>query len=876
MRYLLAFCIVVAVAFVLPPPISSQQSKLNKRQHSTLGKQGLSSDPEQEPNETSAQADPLSLPGGRVGNAKVGDVTGIVINYTDGVSDAIEDLFAVTITQSTRLDLTLMYTTATADLDLFLLKETSGQPETVALSNGTSTTEHIITTEPLVPGRYLVGVSAYSGGSDYTLTAAIVDAVANPAPMLIGLSPTMSRVGSVGFNLRVNGANFVPGSIVRWNGTPRSTTYLSETLLIAAINTSDLTMIETAFVTVVNPAPGGGTSNALPFIIRIDVPGPDGEQEPNEASAQANTIALPGRRNGVAVVGDAAVIPVPYTDGTQDKVEDLFAVTLSGSARLDITLTFTNRDADLDLFLLSEANGQFAVLGLSNGDATTERIMTADVLPPGRYLVGVSAFSGGSSYTLTVAVPVINTNPMAMLASLTPASAPAGGANFTLALDGANFLPNSQVLWNGAPRPTNLVSANQLTASISASDLAAAGTVFITVSNPAPGGGLSNALPFVITGPPDPDTEQEPNDHSAQANPLTVPGRRTGIATAVDAAGITIAYADGRQDKVEDLFAITLGQSAQLSLTLNFTNAVADLDLYLLEEKDGRVSVLAVSNGSAQSERIITPGAITAGRYLVGVSAFVGASSYTLTAAINSNRFVTVSSANFSGVELAGESIVAGFGVNLAISTEVAMTIPLPTELVGTTVKVIDSPAAERLARLFFVSPTQINYQIPPGTASGPATVVVMSGDESISVGMIQIVSVAPEIFTAEATGKGLAVGESWRVKANGMQITTPLTRFDAALGKIVAMPIELGEETDQVFVILYGTGIRLRSSLQAVPAKIGGVTSQVFFAGAQGGYIGLDQINLGLPRSLAGRGEVDVELSADGKAANKVRVSIK
>lgn len=214
--------------------------------------------------------------------------------------------------------------------------------------------------------------------------------------------------------------------------------------------------------------------------------------------------------------------------------------------------------------------------------------------------------------------------------------------------------------------------------------------------------------------------------------------------------------------------------------------------------------------------------------------------------------------------------------MNLATDIEVAVTVPLPTTLGGTTVKIIDSTATERLAPLFFVSPTQINYQIPASAASGPATAVVMSGNEAISVGMLQIVSVAPSIFTADATGQGLAVGEALRVKANGLSITTPLTRFDSAIGKVVAVPIDLGEETDQVFVILYGTGIRLRSSMEMVSSKIGSVTSLVFFAGAQGGFVGLDQINLGVLRSLAGRGEVDVELSADGKAANKVRISIK
>ncbi|MGH9843534.1 MAG: hypothetical protein ACREEM_32755 [Blastocatellia bacterium] len=67
-----------------------------------------------------------------------------------------------------------------------------------------------------------------------------------------------------------------------------------------------------------------------------------------------------------------------------------------------------------------------------------------------------------------------------------------------------------------------------------------------------------------------------------------------------------------------------------------------------------------------------------------------------------------------------------------------------------------------------------------------------------------------------------------------------------------------------------------LRGGLSSVTAKIGGADAQAAFAGAQGGFVGLDQVNLQLPRGLAGRGEVDVALTVDGQAANVVRIGIK
>src|SRR5207244_3485088 len=94
----------------------------------------------------------------------------------------------------------------------------------------------------------------------------------------------------------------------------------------------------------------------------------------------------------------------------------------------------------------------------------------------------------------------------------------------------------------------------------------------------------------------------------------------------------------------------------------------------------------------------------------------------------------SVSAASFAaGGSLAPESIATAFGVNLATDTQTASSLPLPTQLAGVSLKLRDRAGAERLAPLFFVSPGQINYQVPPGTASGLATVTVTSGESQES-----------------------------------------------------------------------------------------------------------------------------------------------
>ncbi|MEP7271468.1 MAG: hypothetical protein ABI882_08175, partial [Acidobacteriota bacterium] len=237
---------------------------------------------------------------------------------------------------------------------------------------------------------------------------------------------------------------------------------------------------------------------------------------------------------------------------------------------------------------------------------------------------------------------------------------------------------------------------------------------------------------------------------------------------------------------------------------------------------------------------------------------------------------VSVSAANFQVAVLAPEMIVAVFGLDLATGTEVAATIPLPTNLLGTKVTVKDSAGIERLAQLFFVSPGQVNYYVPAGTAIGPATVKITSGSGQISFGTIEIAAIAPGIFTANSTGQGIAAALALRVRG-AQQTYEQISTYDAGTSSFVPIPIDLGPAGDQVFLVMYGTGFRFRSSDGGVSVRVGGRTLQSLFSGMIGGFVGLDQMNISpLPRDLAGAGAVNIEITVDGKAANVTTVSIR
>src|SRR5262249_17947718 len=169
------------------------------------------------------------------------------------------------------------------------------------------------------------------------------------------------------------------------------------------------------------------------------------EQEPNETTAQANPISIPGQMTGSAKFGDAAQFEFIYNNGPKDKIEDFFTFTVPANQtrRLDITLTFNNPAADLDLLLFKLVNGNLQAIAVSNGSTTTERITPILTLDAGTYFIGVSAFddpgnTASANYTLSVTPD--NAPPPPTISAIVPQSVTAGGGPFSITVNGANFI----------------------------------------------------------------------------------------------------------------------------------------------------------------------------------------------------------------------------------------------------------------------------------------------------------------------------------------------------------------------------------------------------------------------------------------------------
>ncbi|MFN0108882.1 MAG: beta strand repeat-containing protein [Blastocatellia bacterium] len=373
-------------------------------------------EPEQEPNETVDTANSVSLPGKKTGTVKNGDAATFEFSYNNGPKDKIEDFFKFTIPTNTteRVDVTLTFTNAAADLDLFLFKKTGTEANptltALAVANGSSTTERFSPIQSLGEGTYLIGVSAYDGHSGnsssvaYTL-ATTRDSVA-PAPTITRIIPDAAESGTGPFSLTINGTNFFDNqSTMRWNGQARPTVFINSTQLVAFLTAADIATTGVTPVSVFNPPSLGGQSNSIPFTITNVGISP--EVEPNENPTDATLLLTTGKRNGLVAIGDAATTILQFPGGQSDPVEDLFAINLTQSSRIDLSLVGTDPQSNLAMYLLREIPGTTSLetLGNSRLGGVIQRITTPTMLSPGRYLIGVSALTGATTYTLESRIP---------------------------------------------------------------------------------------------------------------------------------------------------------------------------------------------------------------------------------------------------------------------------------------------------------------------------------------------------------------------------------------------------------------------------------------------------------------------------------------
>jgi uncharacterized protein (TIGR03437 family) len=776
----------------------------------------------------------------------------------------------------------------------------NGSDRTTNVVSATQLTAQITASDIATAGA--ANVTVFNPAPGGGVSNAATFAINNPAPALTSLSPNQATAGGAAFLLTINGSNFVSGSVAQWNGSDRTTNVVSSTQLTAQITAPDIATAGAASVAVFNPAPGGGLSNSLQLTINQPQPIARTVRVVNASGVPGGLASVPielvsqGDENafGFSLSYPAATLTNPQVAAGADATGGLLNVNTAQTAqgRLGIILALPAGQK------FSAGARQLAVVTFtiaSDATAGTVAINFADQ-PIGREIADVNAASLQSNYVSGV----VNITP-GFEGDVSPR--PNGNDSVTIA---------DWVLLGRFAARVDAVNAGSEFQRADCAPRSALGDGNLTLSDWVQGGRYSAGLdPLTPAGGPTTLAALASNSLAAQTRQQAA-GREQprfiqARASSGDPNSMTI-YLDARGDENAISFSLRYDPSrlrfagAELNRELEPGLKNASLIVNTRQIASGRIGLmLALPAGQSLRAGVVAllnvrftiapGGAPTVARVSFGdepiareavdvyarpVAAGWPANGNDFDIAVNARAAVSVSAASFTAGALAPEAIVAAFGDGLATTTQVASALPLPFDLAGTRVAVRDSAGVERPAPLFFVSPSQVNYLTPAETAAGLATVTITSGDGSVFSEAVEIAPVAPGLFAANADGQGVAAAIALRVKSDGSASYEPVAQFDAALGRYVAAPVELGDEGDQVYLLLFGTGIRSVDSLASMKATVGGVEAQVTYAGAQVGFAGLDQANVRLPRSLAGRGEVNVNLMVDGRVTNTVKISIR
>jgi 6-phosphogluconolactonase (cycloisomerase 2 family) len=288
------------------------------------------------------------------------------------------------------------------------------------------------------------------GGASNSLNFTITQPNQNPVPSIAELNPAGALAGGPALVVTVKGANFIAGSKVRWNGVDRPTTFIGTTTLQVQIAAADVAQPGDSAVTVINPAPGGGTSNAAAF-----------------------SVAAPGENPVPAIT---ILSPAFVTAGASGSIE----LVIQGSNFVPGVQAQWNGENRPTTFVSS---GQLR-MNANGADLVTATQASVQVVNP--------APGGGPSNIVTFKVGAAGENPQPVLTHVVGITSITNGT-LTLTLTGSGFIAGSQARWKGANRTTTFVSATQVRITISSADFAAS-PALISVANPAPGGGTSNEL----------------------------------------------------------------------------------------------------------------------------------------------------------------------------------------------------------------------------------------------------------------------------------------------------------------------------------------------------------------------------------------------
>jgi uncharacterized protein (TIGR03437 family) len=238
------------------------------------------------------------------------------------------------------------------------------------------------------------------------------------------------------------------------------------------------------------------------------------------------------------------------------------------------------------------------------------------------------------------------------------------------------------------------------------------------------------------------------------------------------------------------------------------------------------------------------------------------------------NSLRVVSAASGSEAAISPGALISLYGQNLTDRTEKAASLELPLTLAGVTVQIkANSEANGHQLPLLFASPLQVNALIPAGVPLGSVLISLthMSGREFDTASYLE--AIAPALFVIPQDNRDYAAATLLRIRADGTRSVEPLAGIDAQSGLLIPLPLDFGSPDDELYLSLYGTGFA-DSNAGTVSLTLVSKATPILYAGPQGQFPGLDQINIALPRFLRTESFVDLQLQVRSPNGHPTRTN--
>jgi uncharacterized protein (TIGR03437 family) len=706
-----------------------------------------------------------------------------------------------------------------------------------------------------IPGSALTGVYPVSVQVTDLSTGAATPAlpVTLTYAQLTQIAPTAVNAGDPDFTLALLGANFVPGAQVLWNGsTPLATQFQSSTILTATVPAALYADPAGGQIGISVKNPGAAPTNSLLLIVNPDPRGTTltSLQPPQAVTGGPDfTLTAIGSRftPQSVIVWQTTSMPTTFVDSTKltTTIPASF-IAIDGSAAISIATPGVAPSAVVRLPIVtgSPAVTSITPASVSAGAPAFTLTVTGTGFIPASKIVTTPDLSLATTYVsftqLTTSVPasaLVNggryevrvSNPGGYLSPapailtvkaatpaitrLTPASVTAGSGDFTLTVTGSSFTANAVVGWNGSNLATTVVSSTQVTAAVPAALVAAAGNVTVTVSNEGPV--TSNALTFAVVVTPT----------IAAVNPNSVASGGPAFTLTVTGTGFN---ANSKVQWNGTALATTLASGTQLTAAVP-ANLIAGA---------GTVSITVAGDSGVSNAVSLT---ITGGGPATSAAGIVNAAS--------------------SAPAIAPGTLISIYGSNLAGANASAQQIPLDTTLGGTSVSINGTAIP-----LLFVSPGQINAQVPYEVNPGTAKLVVQAGSAKSAEVSFPVAATGPGVFTIPQGNHVVAqnlpdysLNSATAPASPGQYCTLYVTGQGA-----VKPPLATGAGAPDSPLSL---------PVANVQVKIGGQPAEIQFAGLAPGFVGLLQVNVKIPSVAAG--EQPVELTVGGVTAGAAVISV-